>query len=253
MSNSLDTDRDKFIENNLNLVHSILRKDLKMSQTSPEYEDLFQVGVMGLIEAYDRFDVDKGFKFSTYAYPMIKFTILRYKRDSTYQIHYSRTLKDKKYKVLFMSDYKSQKEIMKDLKLSLYEFNAIQDMLTGLKSLDYDVSSASAANSNNETTLGELINSPSSSDIPDLISILTIEEYLSELLWDLYAGTIEGIKIDDKSKTVYKDIYEEYIYSCIYEDRPTQEYLANKYHISQVQVSRILHKMNNHMRKIMEN
>ncbi len=251
MSNSLDTDRDKFIEDNLNLVHHILHKDFRITQTSPEYEDLFQVGVIGLLKAYDGFDVDKGFKFSTYAYPMIKGEILRYKRDTTYLVHYSRTLKDKKREVSFMSDYKSQKEIMSTLKLSLEEFNAIQDMITGLKSLDYPMSSSHRDKANKEVTLEEMVISNNSSDISDLISAITIEECLSELLFGLYSGTL--IQCSDKNKVVYKDLYEEYVYSCMYEDRPTQEYLANKYHMSQVNVSRILHKMNKHMRKIMEN
>jgi RNA polymerase sporulation-specific sigma factor len=56
--------RDKAVEGNMQLVHYICNK---YYSNSPHYEDLIQVGAMGLIEVVDKFDPSRGFQFSTYA------------------------------------------------------------------------------------------------------------------------------------------------------------------------------------------
>lgn len=52
------------VENNKRLVYKIARR----FKTNPfDFDDLVQAGLMGLYKAARRFDVTKGFKFSTYA------------------------------------------------------------------------------------------------------------------------------------------------------------------------------------------
>lgn len=46
-----------------------------------EYEDLYQVGCIGLLLAAERFDAEKGVKFTTFATPTISGEIKRYFRD----------------------------------------------------------------------------------------------------------------------------------------------------------------------------
>ena len=60
--------RDKLIKGNLRLVLSVLQR---FSGRSESPDDLFQVGVMGLIKAVDNFDTNLNVRFSTYAVPMI--------------------------------------------------------------------------------------------------------------------------------------------------------------------------------------
>lgn len=60
--------RDYIIEKNLGLVLSVLKK----YRNSNDYEDLFQMGSIGLLKAIERFDTQKGVRFSTYATHMIK-------------------------------------------------------------------------------------------------------------------------------------------------------------------------------------
>ena len=55
------------IEEYSNLIHS----STHYFEGYKSKEDLFQVGIIGLIEAYNRFDERFGAKFSTYAYPYI--------------------------------------------------------------------------------------------------------------------------------------------------------------------------------------
>ena len=60
--------RDEFIEKNLALVHSICKRFVGRGI---EYDDLYQVGCVGLIKAVDAFDEERGLMFSTYAVPMV--------------------------------------------------------------------------------------------------------------------------------------------------------------------------------------
>ena len=61
-------------------------------------EDLFQIGVIGLIKAIDKFDLTLGLKFSTYAVPMITGEIKRFLRDDG-PVKVSRTIKENGTKV----------------------------------------------------------------------------------------------------------------------------------------------------------
>ncbi|MBQ3559481.1 MAG: sigma-70 family RNA polymerase sigma factor [Agathobacter sp.] len=58
-----------------------------------EQEDLFQIGVIGLLKAIDKFDLNRELSFSTYAVPMIIGEIRRFMRDDGI-IHVSRQIKD---------------------------------------------------------------------------------------------------------------------------------------------------------------
>jgi RNA polymerase sigma-B factor len=57
-------------------------------------EDLVQVGSIGLIKAVDRFDVDRGVEFTSYAVPTIVGEIRRHFRDKAWAIHVPRRLKE---------------------------------------------------------------------------------------------------------------------------------------------------------------
>ena len=60
--------RDKMIKGNLRLVLSVVQRFLGRGENP---DDLFQVGVIGLIKAIDNFNPTLDVRFSTYGVPMI--------------------------------------------------------------------------------------------------------------------------------------------------------------------------------------
>lgn len=99
--------RDKMIEDNIGLVHSIAKR---FTGRGVDYEDLFQTGCVGLIKAVDNFDEGKGFKFSTYAVPVIMGEIRRIFRDGG-AIKVSRALKEKSVKAQMLRERFAKREL----------------------------------------------------------------------------------------------------------------------------------------------
>jgi RNA polymerase sporulation-specific sigma factor len=75
-----DIDMDTFVRENERLVHSVCQRYVPLLEsirhtTGAEYEDLFQVGMIGLMKAKKRFNPELGLRMSTYAVTMIIVTI----------------------------------------------------------------------------------------------------------------------------------------------------------------------------------
>jgi len=92
--------RDELANGNLKLVLSVLKKFNKRNEN---LDDLFQIGVVGLMKAIDNFDLSHEVKFSTYAVPMILGEIKRYLRDNI-GIRVARSIKDTAYKTLKLKE-----------------------------------------------------------------------------------------------------------------------------------------------------
>lgn len=88
--------REELIKGNLRLVLSVIQR---FQNRGESMDDLFQVGVIGLIKAIDNFNLDLQVKFSTYAVPMCIGEIRRYLRDDS-PIRVSRSMKDTAYKAM---------------------------------------------------------------------------------------------------------------------------------------------------------
>ena len=88
--------KEILIEHNLRLVRSIVSR---FSGRGEEFDDLFQIGALGLMKAIERFNPDLGVKLSTYAVPVIIGEIKQYLRESG-TIKVSRGLKEVAQKVM---------------------------------------------------------------------------------------------------------------------------------------------------------
>jgi len=70
--------RQRLVELYLPLVESFMRR---YARGTDDYDDLYQVGCIGLINAIDRFDVSRGDELAAFAVPNIAGEIRRYLRD----------------------------------------------------------------------------------------------------------------------------------------------------------------------------
>jgi RNA polymerase sigma-B factor len=83
--------RDQLVKLHLPLVEHFARRFLNRGEP---FDDLLQVGTIGLIKAIDRFDLDRGVEFSTYATPTIVGEIKRHFRDRGWAIRVPRRLQE---------------------------------------------------------------------------------------------------------------------------------------------------------------
>jgi len=67
---------------------------LRFAYRGEPLEDLFQVGMLGLLKAIDRFEPARGFEFITFALPTIVGEIKRHFRDKGWALHVPRRLQD---------------------------------------------------------------------------------------------------------------------------------------------------------------
>ncbi|MCH5317683.1 MAG: RNA polymerase sporulation sigma factor SigG [Eubacterium sp.] len=101
--------REELINCNLRLVLSVIQR---FQNRGESMDDLFQVGVIGLIKAIDNFNMDLDVKFSTYAVPMCIGEIRRFLRDDN-SVRVSRSMRDTAYKAMQIKENlinKNQKE-----------------------------------------------------------------------------------------------------------------------------------------------
>lgn len=130
--------REELINGNLRLVLSIVQR---FNSRGENPDDLFQVGVVGLIKAIDNFDINLDVQMSTYCVPMIIGEIRRYLRDNNI-VRVSRSIRDLAYKVLQSKEKLSKnnnkeptiEEIAKDLGVDKEDvamsLDAIQDPIS---------------------------------------------------------------------------------------------------------------------------
>ncbi|MBR5230363.1 MAG: sigma-70 family RNA polymerase sigma factor [Firmicutes bacterium] len=83
--------RNQIVEANLYMVDILIRKYLGKGV---DYEDLYQVGAIALINAVERFDPSRGFEFKSFATPTILGEIKKYFRDKEWSLKVPRRMKE---------------------------------------------------------------------------------------------------------------------------------------------------------------
>lgn len=119
-------------EMNLPLVSSISKKFLNRGY---EYDDIFQIGCIGLVKAINNFDESFNVKFSTYAVPMIIGEIKRFLRDDG-MIKVSRSVKNTARKLHYDKDALTKALGREPTIEELSEYSKVdkEDILTALES-----------------------------------------------------------------------------------------------------------------------
>jgi RNA polymerase sigma-B factor len=154
------TIRNEIVHNNLGLV----RQEVLYwsNQCGENVEDLQQVGCLGLIQAIERFDLSKGFAFSSFAIPYIRGEIQHYLRDRGYSLRIPRRwleLKRQGQKIirLLQAELRRQptdQEIAEQLGISLQEWLEVQLAHQNREPIRLDLSTKST---DQNTSLGDLL------------------------------------------------------------------------------------------------
>lgn len=216
---------NKLIEANLPLVTSISKKFINRGY---DYEDIYQIGCMGLVKAINNFNDKYNVKFSTYAVPMIIGEIKRFLRDDGI-IKVSRNVKSLAKKLHFDKEALTKK-LNRDPSIEeLAEFSGIdkEEILVALES------SASMQ------YLYEVIHHDDGSPV------LLIDKLSQNAVED--KNLTEKIALKEALKTL--DVKSRQIIILRYFKDKTQTQVAKMLGISQVQVSRIEKRVLLEMRK----
>ncbi len=204
--------RDALVRENAPLVKSMVKRYLNRGA---DYDDLFQVGTIGLLKAISGFDPSFSVKFSTYAVPMICGEIKRYVRDNN-TVKMPRSLKEMQQKIryarqklsLSLSREPGAMEIAREIG------SDIEDVLYALESMQAPSSLDEPVYGESESTLKDII--ADKKDKATLIDKLSLHQCLDQL--------------EEKEKKIillryFKDM--------------TQTKIADIMGLSQVQISRI--------------
>jgi RNA polymerase sigma-B factor len=156
--------RNQIVELNFGLV----KKEAYhwMNQCNETYEDLLQVGSIGLIRAIERFNVEKGNAFSSFAIPYIRGEIQHYLRDKSCTLRIPRRWLELRQKsVAFVHNFRTEHlrqptnlEIARYLQVSLKEWQDIKLAYQNRKPLSLDISVNN--NVDTQTSLGDLVADP---------------------------------------------------------------------------------------------
>ncbi|NES96253.1 MAG: RNA polymerase sigma factor SigF [Desertifilum sp. SIO1I2] len=153
--------RNQLVQLNIGLV----RREAHhwINQCTESYEDLLQVGCIGLIRAIERFDMSKGHAFSSFATPYIRGEIQHYLRDKSSAVRIPRrltmlqrqaawTIRDLQVK---LNRYPSDREIASALNIEVEEWQEIKLACQNRSPLSLDAPVGEEGE--NATSLGELV------------------------------------------------------------------------------------------------
>lgn len=200
------------LENNSPLIKSIVRR---YRNRGVEYDDLYQLGSIGLLKAIKNFSAEFGVKFSTYAVPMITGEIKRYLRDDGY-IKVSRSTRATAYKIAqYVDEVKNSEGRSPTVDEIAVRFGLEpQEVVFAMDAVKQPVSIFDKGDDDQGQALYERLTDGDETD--DAIDKMMIREFIGRL--------------DERERKIIMLRY--------YKDR-TQSEVAKELNVSQVQISRL--------------
>ena len=217
--------KTQLVTENLPLVKSILKRYLS---SHIEYEDLLQIGSLGLVKAINNFDSSYNVRFSTYAVPMIMGEIKRYIRDDG-AIKVSRAIKMQYIQInRFIEKYVQQNNTSPTIEEIAKEFEIdSQEVVFIMDSGKFPLSLYEKLDDESDTELIDKIESENTDD--KMLDKIMLKELIDTL--------------DERDKKI--------IILRYFRDK-TQTEIAKELGVSQVQISRLENKILDNLRKNLE-
>lgn len=207
--------KEQLFKDNMGLVHHVIKR--YVNRVGIETEDLFQIGAMGLVKAIEKFDIDYGVCFSTYAVPLIVGEIRRFLRDDGI-IKIGRSVKENGKRIDWIRDAFWKKWSREPTLSELAEDSgiAVEDIITALEACREveSIYKTVYASDGNEMLLVDMLGKEGESD--EIVNRLLLEKLLSAL--------------DEREKNLIQ---------LRYFENKTQMQVAGDLGMSQVQVSRL--------------
>ena len=156
--------RNKLVHLNTGLVRKVAHRVSK--QCAEPYEDLEQIGYLGLIRAIERFDPDQGCAFSSFAVPYIRGEMLHFLRDKSSTVRIPRRWQElcakakrlRKELAQTLGRLPKDNEIAKELGVSISEWRECKLALQNRLLISLDATIGHSANC--PVTLGETLLDP---------------------------------------------------------------------------------------------
>jgi RNA polymerase sigma-B factor len=224
--------REYLIEKHL-YIAEILSK--KYANRGIEYDDIYQVASVGLIYAVDRYDVDKGFEFSSFATPTIIGEIKKHFRDKGWTIRVPRRIQELSKKINNTKVILSQE---------LQRSPTVEDIANYLSCTEEEVLEAMEASKVYTPQSLDLTYDSQNDDKDVNLADLIGEE-------DIYFSKIENNDFLQKGMDKLNDM-ERKILIDRYFNKKTQVAIAEELDISQMTVSRVEKRVIGKFRKEME-
>jgi RNA polymerase sporulation-specific sigma factor len=200
---------------------------------------MYQIGCIGLCKAAAYYDDSKGYKFSTYAIPMIVGECKRYLRDSSHIIRLSRKYSDILARISKYTNNDPQNITDEIVNKIIEEFGVTSNEIRNIINSEYIQSFSDPIGSEDSISLEDTIQD-------DNDNFQEIEE--QEAIYQAIDNVVNSIK-----SPLIRDIYTEYIYSLVYGDEKlSQVELASKYNTTQPTISRTIVKYNDKLAKALD-
>ena len=212
--------RQKLIAMYLPLVRSLARR---YASRGEHFDDLVQVGAIGLIKAIDRFDLERKVELTTYATPNIVGEIKRYFRDKGWSVRVPRGLQELNIRL---------NKVIDELVPKLQRSPTISELAEAANATPEEVLEAlETSQAYNSVSLQASPNGEGGEEDAGLIDYLGGEEEAYDTMEDRTTLAPGFAKLDKR---------ERYILHLRFFEGLTQSQIAERVGISQMHVSRLI-------------